>query len=599
SRFPDSKYAQYLINPNFFVEMEARNDSLNRIFEEAFRSYRYGNYRNVITLTSALKSMQPDSLLVPKIDFIETVAKGTQTDIHNFESLLKGYIEKWPEAEPTPLAGEILTLIQDSTLADYQKLVDMGYINEEIQNEELLLAENAANDEFGGKFSYDDELLHYFVIAYPNSADIDLNRLKFDIANYNIDHYTKIDFDIESEPLNEKMNLLIVRSLGNKDDGLIYHRSIIRKAPVFQSLTDVDYVNFTISSTNYRQLLSDNSVADYLKFFVKNYSRYIRSDFESEEQDLSPEELMAKAREEEQMLRDRGEFRVVETGAVDALFSGAINTEQSFVLAVKDSRMSMRPVLTGFARFNSDEYKGWNLTSEVKQAGDYQLLVIEGIPTLNEAMSYFRKVVISRNLFEPLGQATYRNFLITDENLESLIEENKVEDYIEFFRTNYIQRNPTRQQGEAASGTVQQPVREAQEDTAEVEETPAAYTGPYSTNIEEPHLFVFVIPAEGVDKASFVEGIEEFNEADAGAQLTIKEASVDEFRNAVVIGGLSDRESALRYSRMVVQNRELFAPLGNASYRNFLITPGNFNIFLEEKNITDYMDFYKQIYLNQ
>jgi hypothetical protein len=179
---------------------------------------------------------------------------------------------------------------------------------------------------------------------------------------------------------------------------------------------------------------------------VKNYSRYIRSDFESEEQDFSPEELMAKAREEEQMLRERGEFRVVDTGTSNALFSSGINSAQSFVLAVKDSRMSLRQVLTGFAQFNSDEFKDWNLSSELKQAGDYQLLVVKGIPSLNEAMSYFRKVVITRSLFEPLGQTTYRNFLITGENLQKLAEENKVEDYIEFFRTNYIQRSPAQQQ---------------------------------------------------------------------------------------------------------------------------------------------------------
>ena len=599
SGFPDSKYAQYLANPNFFVEMEARKDSMNRLYEETFINYRYGNYRNVITLANAVKAMQPDSLLVPKIDFMETVARGTQTDIHSFEMLLRDYISKWPKAEPTPLATEILTLIQDSTLADYQKLVDMGYINEEIQNEELLRSVNAVNDEFGGRFSYDDDLLHYFVIAYPGSASIDLNRLKFDIANYNIDHYTKIDFDIETESLNEKMNLVVVRSLNNKEDGVIYHRSIIRRAPVFQSLSDVDYVNFAISSANYRQILSEKSVADYLKFFVKNYSRYIKSDFDSEELDFSPEELMAKAREEEQMLRERGEFRVVDTGASDAMFSTGINSAQSFVLAVKDPRMSMRQMLTGFAQFNSDEYRNWNLSTEIKQAGDYQLLVVTGIPSLNEAMSYFRQVVITRSLFEPLGQTTYRNFLVTAENLQKLVEEDKVEDYIGFFRTHYIQSGSVQQPATPAAGAVQQPVAEEHDALQDPGQAPAAYTGPYSTDVDEAHLFVFVIPAEGVDKDAFIKGIEAFNSTDTDVRLTISESPVDEFRNAVIIGGLPDRETAARYSRMVVQNRSLFEPLGNANYRNFLITTGNFNVFLKEKNITDYMDFYKQIYLNQ
>jgi tetratricopeptide (TPR) repeat protein len=598
SKFPESKYAQYLVNPNFFVELEARTDSLNRMYEETFRNYRLGNYRNVITLANSMKQMQPDSVVIPKIDFMQTVAQGTQTDIHNFESLLKNYIETWPKAEPTPLATEILTLIQDSTLADYQKLVDLGYINEEIQNEEILLAERMENDEFGGRFTYDEDLLHYFVIAYPRSEDIDLNRLKFDIANYNIDHYTKIDFDIETEALNENTNLVVVRSLSNKEDGVIYHRSIIRKAPVFQTLAEMDYVNFAISSTNYRQILTEGSIADYLKFFVKNYSRYIGPDFSGEEPEISPEELMARAREEEEMLRERGEFRVVETGAV-SMFSQNIDTTQNFVLAVKDNRLSLRQTLNGFAQFNRDEFRGWNLATQVKPSGEYQLMVVQGIPSLNEAMSYFRKVVITRNLFEPLGQTTYRNFLISDENLEKLVEENNVEEYINFFRDNYIQRSQT-QQAQPAEQT-QQPAQITEEEIVgdEPEETSESYSGPYSIEIEKPHHFVFVIPSQGVDKTQFINGIEQFNGEFEGENLQIEEAEIDEYRVAIVITGLPDKEAATRYSRTVVQNRDLYAPLGAANYRNFLISTENFEIFLQEKNINEYTDFYKLIYLGE
>jgi tetratricopeptide (TPR) repeat protein len=590
SNYPNSKYAQYLINPNFFVELEARTDSLNRLYEETFRNYRSGNYRNVITLANTMKNMQPDSVVIPKIDFMQAVAQGTQTDIHNFESLLKNYIATWPQAEPTPLAAEILTLIQDSTLADYQKLVDMGYISEEIQNEEILLEERMENDEFGGRFSYDEDLLHYFVIAYPLEEEVDLNRLKFDIANYNIDHYTKIDFDIETEALNEETNLVVVRALSNKEDGVIYHRAIIRSAPVFETLSGIDYVNFAISSANYRQILSEGSIADYLKFFLKNYSRYIGPDFSGDEPEISPEELMARAREEEQMLRERGEFRVVETGA-SSMFTRDIDTTQNFVLAVKDTRMSLRQTLNGFAQFNRDEFRGWNLATQVKLSGEYQLMVVQGIPSLNEAMSYFRKVVITRSLFEPLGQTTYRNFLITGENLEKLMEENNVEEYIDFFRDNYIQRRPAQQ--------TQQPGRSEEEAvTEEPEETRETYAGPYSTEIEKPHSFVFVIPSQGVDKTQFISGLEQFNRAGDFGSLNIDEVTIDDFRVAIVISELPDSEAATRYSRTVVQNRELYAPLGTATYRNFLISTENFDIFLQEKNINDYMDFYKRIYLD-
>jgi tetratricopeptide (TPR) repeat protein len=596
TRFPDSKYAQYLINPNFFIEMEARMDSLNRLYQETFRNYKAGSYRNVILLAEQMKAMKPDSLMIPKIDFMETVANGTQTGVQNFEKLLETYIAVYPAEEPTPLANEILTLIRDSALTDYQKLIDMGYINENIQNAELLAANQNADDEFGGKFSYEEDLLHYFVIAYPREAKVDLNRLNFDIANYNIDYYTKVDYDIETEFLDDKTTFVIVRSMANKENALIYHGAIIRKANVFRALKDIDYLNFVISSANYRAVMNEKSTTDYLKFFIRNYSRYIRSNFSDDDSDVSPEELMARAKEEDNILKERGQFVVVSTGA-EKLFNTQIDTTQNFVIAIKDKTLSTRQLLTDFAQFNRNEFRIWNLALQLKQAGEYQLLVVNGIPTLNESMSYFRKVVVTRSLFNSLGQATYRNFLITGENLQKMIDQDKVDDYLDFFRTNYIQRLP------AQTGTTSTPAPATTAGTQTAAATPAKsaeYDGPYKENIEGRQYFVFVIPRLDIDQPAFISGIEQFNLASyANLQLKAEVIPLDEIRQIVRISGLPDKETASLYFTKVVNNRDLYIPLRQGNYRNFLITESNFEIFLKEKNILDYMDFYKRFYLGQ
>lgn len=596
SNYPDSKYAHYLVNPNFFVEVAARQDSLNRLYREAYRNYKAGRYPIVPALTAKIKQMQPDSLILPKVDFIETVALGTQGDVHHFESLLSDYLAKYPDKEPSPLTKEILTLIQDSALTDYQKLVEQGYIHEEIQNEELLTEEKRVNDEFGGKFDYDEDLLHYFVIAYPRKDEgkIDLNRLKFDIANYNIDYYTKIDYDIETDFLNDDYSFVVVRSMQNKDAALIYHGAIIRKASVFKALKGIDYYNFVISSTNYRVVKEERSITDYLKFFVKNYSRFVRSNFSDEEPDISPEELMARAEREENALKEKGRFVAVTTAPV-SLFDGKIDTTQNFVLAVKDTKTSMRKLLQGFSEFNRNEFRSWNLALKLKQAGDYQMMVVNGIPSLKEAMSYFRRVVVNRRLFEPLGQASYRNFLISDQNLVRLIENKKVDEYINFFRNNYIQRKSA----EPTSATSTAPAGQAQETTVE-SQTPVTIDSPYSTNLSGEHKVVFVIPSKGVNKASFVAGIEKYTTDNFGSLgLAVRTQNLDAIRDLVVVNGLEDRDTALKYFRNVVQNRALFAPLGGAQYRNFLISNTNFEVFLQEKNISKYMDFYKSVYLKQ
>lgn len=603
SGFPESKFAQYLQNPNFFIEMEARNDSLNRLYQETFRNYKLGRYQNVVPLTTQMKQMKPDSVIIPKIDFMEMVANGVLTDVHNFEGLLKAYLEQYPNKEPSPLAQEILTLIQDSTLADYEKLVAMGYINEEIQNEELLPENFMSDDEFGGKFSYDEDLLHYFVIAYPREDEdkIDINRLKFDIANYNIDHYTKIDYDIETEFFDDNLSLLLVRAMSNKENALIYHGAIIRKASVFRTLQGIDYLNFVISSSNYRAMREDRSTADYLKFFVKNYSRFIRSNFSDEGPEISPEELMARAEAEDNALKEKGRFVSVTSGPT-GLFNAYIDTTQNFVIAVKDKGMSLRQLMRGFSDFNRREFRAWNLALQLKQTDEYQLLVVNGIPTLNESMSYFRRVVTTRSLFEALGQTTYRNFLITNENLGTLIDQNKVDDYLGFFRSSYINRNRSQSSGGSTTGSGSTNTAGATTATTEAPavSTPAEVSGSYSSEIEGEHKVVFVIPSEGVNKTAFANGIQQYNTNNfANSGFTIREQGLDAIRDLIIIEGMEDKDTAQRYFRGVVSNRALFNVLGDAQYRNFLISTTNFNIFLEERNITEYMDFYKKVYLGK
>lgn len=597
--YPDSKYAKFLLNPNFFIDLENQKDSLNRLYEMAFDKYKSGKYPEVITLTGQLKELEPDSMLIPKIDFLRSVSMGTQSDNQKFEALMKDYITNYPKEETTPLASEILSLIQDSTLSDYQKLVDMGYLHDIIQNPELNLANTAETDEFGGKFSYDEDLLHYFIIAYPKAANPDINRLKFDIANYNLDNYTRFDFDIETETLDGKTNLLIVRSLENKDQSLIYFRSIIRKNEVFRALDSIDYISIVASSTNYREILAEKSLTDYLKFFVKNYSRFIKPEFEDEELLDKPEELMAKEEEEESKLQEQGTFVMVSAPQPkdDGLFSIRLDTAQYFVIAIKGDGAPVRPVVALFNDFNKEGFRSWNLQAALNKAADYQLVVIKGIPSLNEGMSYFRRAVTTRSLFADLENISYRNFLITEQNLKRLVENGKLDDYMNFFRQYYLQTN-------TQAPATQQPKPEARPEPSQVAEEPKTaaveYSGPFNTAIEKPHIVVFVVAKQGIDEEAFKNGLSGFAEANnPGQKLTVTTQPLDDFRNMIQISELPGRNAASQFFSKLVADRNLFVPLGQSEYRNFIITHENLEIFIKNKNITMYMDFYKKIYLGQ
>ncbi len=603
--YPGSNYAKYLQNPNYFIELEAQKDSLNKIYRQAFFQFRQGNYNEAGQLAKKMLQMGPDSVLVPKIDFFRVIAQGTGSDWNNFEKLLNTYITQYPKKETTPLAEKILTLIQDSTLADYQNLVEMGYLNDQIQNEELKEKNLAANDEFGGKFSYDEELLHYFVIAYPKDAGVDVNRLKFDIANYNIDHYTKIDFDIETEDLGSNTEMIIVRALENKENSLIYFRSIIRKREIFQALAGVKYVNFVASSTNFREMTADKSYTEYLKFFIKNYSRFITGDF-SEDLLPSPEELMVQAKAKDEKFEERGTFVMVNTGRKSRLFTIEPNAPQNFVIAVNDPSFSMRQLLSEFSNFNRKRYRGKGLKIRQVKIENYRMIVVKSFENKNEALEYFAKVVTTRDLFASLGTMSYRNFLISDGNLARLLKTSNLANYMNFFSDVYLKglssettegktSQPVARQAE--SGTVEEEAQVPDEKTAPVL---PAYNGPFNTNISTNHSFVLIIPDEGIDKNALISAISQFNTNRFASQnLKISETSFGTNQRVIKVEGLGDDNTALVYLKAIISDHDIYAPLQGIEYRNFIISEENLTIFLEKQDIPSYMEFYKSFYLNR
>jgi tetratricopeptide (TPR) repeat protein len=577
SKYPDSKYAKYLLNPNYFIELEARNDSVNRLYQKAFAEYKAGNYAASGKLTDQIMNMKPDSLLVPKVKFIKTIANGTATDRNTFGKLLTDYIASNPKAEPKPLAEQILKLIQDSALVDYQKLIASGYISDKINNKELLPENQKSADEFGGKFSYDEELLHYFVIAYPKNASIDLNRLKFDLANYNIDHYTKYDFDIETQNLNNTTALLIVRSLKDKEQGLIYFRSIIKRREVFNTLKNIKYNNFIASSTNFREIAADKDYSEYLKFFIKNYSRFITGDF-TDELLPEPEELLAKAQQEENTLKEKGTFvAVAPTGNGLDIYGDENTGSQNFVIAVNTPKANLKQVISGFNTHNNEEFRTSNLTINQSQVADYQLMVVGKFKTKSEAINYFTKTLVNRKLFKSLDTLSYRNFIITDANLRKLSDTKKIAEYLNFFKIKYIDvSNMSQNQADAKPG----------------------YNGPFIPKTGGTQTFVLIVPKEEVNPDRLLESIRQFNQKNYSKLiLNVSSSMLDDFRLMVKVEGLPNADDGVKYLRTIANDKSVYGPLETANYRHFIITPENETIFRQNKNILIYMDFYKQFYL--
>jgi hypothetical protein len=124
------------------------------------------------------------------------------------------------------------------------------------------------------------------------------------------------------------------------------------------------------------------------------------------------------------------------------------------------------------------------------------------------------------------------------------------------------------------------------------------YSGPYKKNIEGAQSFVLIVPKEEVNPEALAQSIQQYNNQNyPQPALTLTNTMLDDFRIIIKVDGFTSKQMALDYLRAIAKEQQVYGPIQNANYRNFVITPENETIFRQSKNILIYMEFYKQFYL--
>jgi hypothetical protein len=102
---------------------------------------------------------------------------------------------------------------------------------------------------------------------------IDINQLKFEIINFNLDMFPKLTFDVVSENLNDNDRLILVRPFKDMQRAWDYFDTIATGEKIVALVTGTGYSRFVISNANSQTLLKDKSASRYLLFFDKYYIR--------------------------------------------------------------------------------------------------------------------------------------------------------------------------------------------------------------------------------------------------------------------------------------------------------------------------------------
>jgi len=247
--YPNSEYAQLLVNPNMLAEQEQQLVHDDRVYEEIFYVFKKEQYAKVISDVNAYKNNVKRSELKAKFDLIHAFAKG---NLYGRDSL-EHYLIKTRQNNPkTEAADDAIFVLQNFEKERKKKyLAEQDYLKKE---KTFVVSENEP---------------HYFVMIYNNKKNKSSELLN-NISNFNNEYYTTKNLKSKSISWSDNEDVIVVKPFRTNSESGHYYGTFKQFFLVHH--INVGDQNFMISKTNYAKLFKFKEVVKYIDFYKKNYS---------------------------------------------------------------------------------------------------------------------------------------------------------------------------------------------------------------------------------------------------------------------------------------------------------------------------------------
>ena len=248
--FPESQPAQILTNPNYISELQARENEVNVFYQKTYDLYQNGDYYEVINNANTAMTRFENDPVIPKFQFLRVLAIGKIEDIMVFTQELDSLAKSSADPEIAERAEAILSYIMDT--------------DKEVKTEtqKIEAAEIYRADSTGA-----------FVYGMFITGEVDINQLKFEFINLNLDLFPNRTYNVVHEEMQDREIALLVSSFKDMGKAWEYYDLVFRNEKIFQVLENVNYRLFIISAGNENILKQDKVANKYWLFFQQHYNR--------------------------------------------------------------------------------------------------------------------------------------------------------------------------------------------------------------------------------------------------------------------------------------------------------------------------------------
>lgn len=253
TEYPDSEFALLIKNPEYAQELNSKKSEVEVDYREVFNTYHVGDYQNAYTLAKRGITKFGKNDYLPKFEFIKAMSLGGLKGIDSLEYGLKLVVAKYPNADVTPLANDVLMAIKKQ------------------KNPDLFKAPAVANPKDTFIVNPDGE--HFIVAVTPDNVKI-ADGIKTNISNFNNIYYSDKKFTTNSNLFGTDKQLIVIKTFENAREAMTYYENLMSDPDLYKggiNKKDVDI--FIMSADNLPVLYKRKNVKSYLLFFEDNYKK--------------------------------------------------------------------------------------------------------------------------------------------------------------------------------------------------------------------------------------------------------------------------------------------------------------------------------------
>jgi tetratricopeptide (TPR) repeat protein len=261
NEYPSSEYAKVLSDPDYFKQLEKIENQVKFIYQATYKYFINDNCDEVYYNYRFADSAYSESKLIPKFALLATLCSGHSGDTIAFKDSLSSFQLRYPNTEEATYAQEVLAALD----RDIREVI----LEEEVFGGDLATLENMDSIDVS-MYNFRPDSVHYYIVVVSNEK-ADVNRVKFNLTNFNLDYYYFLEFNLESELLSADYSMVTVTRFKNRNMANNYFESVKIAGEIFEGIDKDAYREFVISRENYKVFLQDKNLLRYQKFFDDNY----------------------------------------------------------------------------------------------------------------------------------------------------------------------------------------------------------------------------------------------------------------------------------------------------------------------------------------